>query len=178
MNCSLVKQNVNCLRSYFEYCSLKKYIRESLDLDYQVVKRQFALTYDNTSAIDQISVDSFKKYFLLRVKIENYNIEIDGINFYEQGTNDSIKQNDEVRKVSTRQGDDYTTGCLFDVSYFERKYRVIAADLSNLKKALDADSRAILRIIFSGKIKATVANSIIIIYYILKQSKETNSTVP
>ena len=54
------------------------------------------------------SADSHRRYFLPRVKIENYNIEIDGRNFYDQPINDSIKQYDEVRKVSTGQGDDYT----------------------------------------------------------------------
>ena len=44
---------------------------------------------------------------------------------------------------STGQGDDYTTGCLLDFAYFEKKnYRLIAVDLSK-QKALDADSRAI-----------------------------------
>ena len=59
------------------------------------------LAYDNTAGNDQVSDDSFKKYFLSRVKIENYNIQIDGRNFYDQPMNDSIKQYDEVRKIST-----------------------------------------------------------------------------
>ena len=41
------------------------------------------------------------------------------------------------------------------------------------KKALDVDSRAIQQIIFIGKTKSTVANTRVIIYYILQQSKET-----
>ena len=86
--------------------------------------------------------------------------------------NDLIKQYDQVRKVSTGQGDDYTTGCLLDFAYFEENHRLIAADLSK-QKALDADSRAIQQIIFTGKIKATVGNTRVIIYYILEQSKET-----
>ena len=61
-----------------------------------------------------------KKYFLSRVKIENYNIEIDGKKFYDQPINDSIKQYDEFKKISTGQGDDYTTGCLSDFAYFEK----------------------------------------------------------
>ena len=56
--------------------------------------------------------DSYDKYFLPRLKIDNYNIEIDGRNFYDQSTNDSIKQYDEIRKISTGQSDDYATGCL------------------------------------------------------------------
>ena len=47
------------------------YIRESLDSSYQVAKRLFVLPYDNTTGNNQVSVDSFKKYFLPRVKIEN-----------------------------------------------------------------------------------------------------------
>ena len=56
----------------------------------------FVLAYDNTAGNDQVSIDSFKKYFLPRVKIENCNIEIDGKNFYDQSINDSIKQYDEI----------------------------------------------------------------------------------
>ena len=37
-----------------------------------------------------------------------------------QETNDLIKQYDELRKVSTGQGDDYTTGCLLDFAYFKK----------------------------------------------------------
>ena len=52
------------------------------------------------------------------------------------------------------------------------KYQQDAVDLSK-QKALDADSRAIQQIIFTGKIKATEANTRIIIYYILEKSKKT-----
>ena len=121
---------------------------------------------------NRVTADSHRRYFLPRVKIVNYNIEIDGRNFYDQPINDSIKQYDEIRKISTGQGDDYTTGCLLDFAYFEKNYRLIAVDL-NKQKALDADSRAIQQIIFTGKIKATEANTRVIIYYIFEQSKET-----
>ena len=72
---------------------------------------------------------------------------IDGRNFYDQPINDLIKQYDEVRKVSTGKGDDYTTRCLLDYAYFRDHYRLIAVDLSN-QKALDADPRAIQQIVF------------------------------
>ena len=145
----------------------EKYIRELLESRYQGVKRLFALAYNNTEGDNKVSVNSFKKYFLPRVKIENYNIEIDGRNFYDQPINDSIKQYDEIRKISTGQGDDYTTGCLLDFAYFKEKCRLIAADLSK-QKALDADSRGIQQSIFTGKVSDNV-----IIYYILEKSKET-----
>ena len=109
----------------------------------------FVLAYNNKEGDNKVSVDSYKKYFLPRVKIENYNIEIDGRNFYDQLINDSIKQYDKFRKMSTGKGDDYTTGCLLDFAYFEENYRLIAAGLSK-QKALDSDSRAIQQIIFTG----------------------------
>ena len=150
----------------------KKYIRALLVLSCQGVNRLFVLAYDNTEGNNQVSVDSYKKYFFPRIKINNCNIEIDGRNFYDQPINDSIKQYDEIRKISTGKGDDYTTGCLLDFSYFEKNYRMIAADLSN-QKALDADSRAIQQIIFTSEIKVTVANTRVIIFYVLEKSKET-----
>ena len=137
-----------------------------LDASYQGVKRLFVLAYDNTGN-DPVTADSHRRYFLSRIKIKNYNIEIDGRNFYDQPINDSIKQYNEVRKVSTGQGDDYTTGCLLDFAYFEKNYRLIAADLSK-QKALDADPRVIQQIIFTGQASGNVA-----VYYILEQSKET-----
>ena len=50
-----------------------------------------------------------------------------------------------VRKVSTGQGDNYTTGYLLDVAYSKKNYRLIAADLS-MQKALNADSKVIQKI--------------------------------
>ena len=139
-----------------------------LDSSYEGVKRLFVLAYDNAVGNKQVFVDSFKDYFLPRVKIKICNIKIDGRNFYDQPINDSIKQYDEIRKISTGQGDDYTTGCLLDFAYFENNYRLLAADLSK-RKALDADSRAIQQIIFPGKIKSTIVNTRVIIYCILEQ---------
>ena len=103
---------------------------------------------------------------------QDLKLKIDGRNFYDQPINDSIKQYDEVRKISAGQGDDYTTGCLLDFAYFEKNYRLIAADLSK-QKVLDAESRTIQQIIFTGKIKATEQNARVIIYYILQKSKQT-----
>ena len=72
-----------------------------------------------------------------------------------------------MRKISTGQGDDYTTSCLLNFFYFKNNYRLIAADLRK-QKVLDPYSRAIQQIIFIGKTsQATV------IYYIYEKPKET-----
>ena len=98
----------------------EKQIRELLDSSYEGVKR-FVLAYDNAVGNKQDFVDSFKEYFLPRVKIKICNIKVDGRNFYDQPINDSIKQYNEVRKLSTGQGGYYTTLCLLDFAYFEKK---------------------------------------------------------
>ena len=113
------------------------------------------------------STNLHRKHFSPRVEIKNYNIETDEKGFYDQPVHDVIRQYDKVRKISTGQGDDYTTGCLLDFAYFKQNYRLIAADLSK-QKVLDADSRAILEIIFTG-----VAGEASIIYYVYEKSKET-----
>ena len=104
-------------------------------------------------------------------KIENYNVLIDRRNFYDQPINNLIKQYDEVRKVSTGHGNDYTTGCLLDYAYFKDNYRLIAIDLSK-QKALDADPRAVQQIVFQG-VAGGADNTKIRLYTILEKSKET-----
>ena len=122
-------------------------------------------------ADDTAGIKNNKKYFLSRGEINNYNILIDGRKFYDQPINDIIKQYNEVRKVSTRYGDDYATGCLLDYTYFKDNSRLIAVDLSK-QKALDADLRAIQQILFQAVVEGE-GNTKIRLYTILEKSKET-----
>ena len=98
--------------------------------------------------------DSYTKYFLTRVNIKNYNADL-------------TKQYDEVRKVSTGQGDDNSTECLLDYQYFKDNYRLIVVDLSK-QKELDSDSRAIQQIEFYGMLKNNSQ-----VDTVLAKSKET-----
>ena len=111
--------------------------------------------------------NSHTKYFLPRVNITNYNVLIDGRNFYDQPINDLVKQYDEIRKTATGQGDYYTTGRLLDYQYFKDHYNLIAVDLSK-QKELDADSRAVQQIEFYGMLKTNLQ-----VCTILEKSKET-----
>ena len=90
-----------------------KNIYELLNASFQGVKRLFVLAYfiaaDN-NADEEAGIKNNKKYFLPRGEINNYNVLIDGRNFYDQPINEIIKQYDEIRKVSTGYGDDYATG--------------------------------------------------------------------
>ena len=118
------------------------------------------LTYERGNNVT--NDNSYRKYFFPRLQIKNYNLR----NFYDQSINDLTKQSDEVTKISARQRDDYTTGCLLDFAYFRKNYEIIAADL-NKQVALDRDPKAIQQIIFTGKTDNTIR-----VYYVLEQSKE------
>ena len=67
---------------------------------------------------------------------------IDGKNFFDQPINNMIKTYGNIKKITIGQGDDYTTGCLLDYTYFKKYYKMIAIDLSK-QQALDADPKAI-----------------------------------
>ena len=128
----------------------------------------YVLVFDNTeNGTKKVERNSHTKYFLPRVNITNYNVLIDGRNFYDPPINDIIKQYDEIRKIATGQGYDYTTGCLLDYQYFKDRYNLIAIDLSK-QKELDADSRAIQQIEFYGMLKTNSR-----VCTVLEKSKET-----
>ena len=148
-------------------------IYELLSASFQGIRRLLLLAcvVAACSANDEADIKGNSKYFLPRGEIKNYNVMIDGRNVYDQPTNDLIKQCDEVRKVSTVHGDDYSTRSLLDYAYFKDNYRLIAVDLSK-QKSLDADPRAIQQIVFQGVVGGA-DNPKIILYAILEQSKET-----
>ena len=109
---------------------------------FQGVNRLFVLCYNDTNNdADKVKRDSHRKYFLTRVNITNYNVLIDGRNFYHQPISDQIKKYDEIRKIATRKGDDYTTGCLLDYQYLKDHYQLICYNLSQ-QKELDVDPRS------------------------------------
>ena len=127
----------------------RKNIYELLNASFKGVKRSFVLAYFIAEGgNDEVGIKDNKNYFLPRGEIKNYNVLIDGINFYDQPINGLIKQYVEIRKVPAGYGDDYTTGWLLHYTYFKDNYRVLAVDLSK-QKALEADSKAIQQITIS-----------------------------
>ena len=60
---------------------------------------------------------------------------IDGRNFFDQPVKNDLKTNDNIRKIGTGQGDDYTNRCLLDYHYLEKYYKLTAIDLSKPKKS-------------------------------------------
>ena len=76
---------------------------------------------------------------------------------------------ENIRKIATGQGGDYTTSCLLDYSYFMDTYKMIAVDLSK-QQVLDADPRAIQQINFTANLDRDGDTRI---YFPLEDAKET-----
>ena len=74
---------------------------------------------------------------------------INGRDFFDQPIKNDLKAYDNIRKIATGQGDDYTTGCLLDYPYFKRYYKLIAIDLSRQQKT-DDDPKARRKFNFTG----------------------------
>ena len=78
---------------------------------------------------------------------------IDGKSFFDRPVKNGIRTYNNIRKISTGQGDYYTTGCLLHYNYFKEHYKMIAIDLSK-QQELDYENQSI-------------------IFFIIEEAKET-----
>ena len=113
---------------------------------FQEINRLFVLSFENDA-----QRTSNKIYYLPNVEIKDYNVIIDGKNFFHQPVKNGKITYDNIRKIATGQGDDYTTGRLLDYSYFRDNYKMISIDLSK-QEALDNDPRANQQIGFTANL--------------------------
>ena len=90
--------------------------------------------------------------YLPNAEIKDYIVIIDGRNLFDQPIQNNLKTYDNISKIATGQGDDYTTGCLRDFNYFKEHYKLIAIDLSKEQK-LDTDPQSMQQINFTGNIE-------------------------
>ena len=61
-----------------------------------------------------------KQYYIPTVEIKDYNIMVNGRNFFDKPIKNDLKTYDNIRKIAAGQGDDYTTGCLLDYACFKK----------------------------------------------------------
>ena len=118
--CKTKEINENADANVFKYINL--------DPSFQGVNRLFVMTYN--SANDQPNRNGRQKYYLPRIDLEKYNVIIDGRNFYDNPIESDIEKYRELKKVMIGKGEDYTTGFLLDYNYFDKYYKLVAADLS------------------------------------------------
>ena len=153
-----------------KYSSKPQLLRRNPNLNhlvepsFQGVNRFFVLAFENNT-----QRTSHSGYYLPDVGIKYYNIMINGNNFFDQPIKNNNITYENIRKIATGQGDDYTTGCLLDYSYFLHNYKMIAVDLSK-QQVLNADPRAIQQINFIGNLDRGGSTRV---YFILEEAKET-----
>ena len=102
-----------------------QYLDSVINPSFQGVNRLFVLSFQNNG-----SRTSYTIYNLPLVEVNCYNVVIDGRNFFEQPVKNNFITYDNIWKIATGQGDDYTTGCLLDYNYFNSYYKMTATDLS------------------------------------------------
>ena len=88
---------------------------------FQGVNRLFVLAFENDT-----QRTSHSGYYLPNVEIKKYNVMINGENVFDQLIRNDKVTYENIRKICSGSGDDYTTGCLLDYSYFKDSYKMIA----------------------------------------------------
>ena len=83
--------------------------------------------------------------------MKDSNVMIDGKNLFDQPFKNYMRTYDNIQKIATGQGDDYSFGCLLGYNYFNNYYKITVTDLSK-QQALDADPKAIQQISFTGNL--------------------------
>ena len=115
------------------------------------------------------------KYYLPTVEIKDYNVMIDGQNFFDKSVKGNLRTYDNIQKITTGRGDDYTTNCLLDNNYFNKLYKRIAIDLSK-QLALDTNPRAIEQINFTGNLnRGQIVNDNTTMYFIIEETQKAIS---
>ena len=156
--------NWNNYLSKTELLAQNSNLNHLVEPSFQGVNRLFLLAIENDD--HRTSND---RYYLPTVEIKDYNIMINGENFFDQPIKNNKVTYENIRKITTGQGDDYTTGCSLDYSYFADTYKMIAVDLSK-QQALDADPRAIQQINFNANLDRAGNTRV---YFIIEEAKET-----
>ena len=142
----------------------KRYLNYLINPSFQGVNRIFVLSFENEN-----DRTSHSTYYLPKVEVKDYNVMIDGRNFFDQPINSMSKTYENIRKIATGKGDDYTTGCLLDYPYLKENYKMIAVDLSR-QNELDADPGAIQQINFTANLNRARNTTI---FFIIEEAKET-----
>ena len=105
---------------------------------------------------------------MLSVETKDYDIMINGRNFFGQPVQENIRTNNNILNVATGQGDDYRTSCLLFYPYFDKYYKIIAIHLSK-QQALDADPKVIQQINFTANL-GRAGNTTI--FFIIVEARE------
>ena len=156
--------NWNKYESSIKTFAQNRYLNYLINPSFQGVNRIFVLPFENEN-----DRTSHSTYYLPKVEIKDYNVMRDGRNIFDQPINSINKTYENIGKIATGKGDNYTTGCLLDYPYFKENYKMIAVDLSR-QNELDAHPRAIQQINFTANLERAGNTTIL---FIIEEAKET-----
>ena len=98
--------NWNKYLSKPELLAQNQNLNHLVEPSFQGVNRLFVLEFENDN-----HRTIHDRYYLPIVEIKDYNIVINGENFFDQPIKNNKVTYDNIRKIPTGQGDNYTTGC-------------------------------------------------------------------
>ena len=78
---------------------------------------------------------SYSNYCVTKVEINDFNVLIDGKNFFNLPVKNAKEAYENIIEISNNN--DYTTGNLLDFAYFKKNYKLIAIDFSKQTKLKD-----------------------------------------
>ena len=159
------KKTISCNKyeSSIKTFAQNRYLYYLSNPSFQGANRLFVLPFKNENG-----KASHSTYYLSKIEIKDYNNMIDGRNLFDQPINSMNKTYENIRKIATGKGDDYTTGCLLDYLYFKENYKMTETDLSR-QNELDGDPRAIQQINFTANLDRAGNTTI---FFIIEEAKE------
>ena len=111
----LLKLDFKRVINWNKHSSKPELLRQDTNLNhvvepnFQGVNRFFV-----SASEDDTQRTSHSGYYLPNVEIKDYNIMINGENVFDQPIKNNKVTYENIRKIATGQGDNYTTGCLLD----------------------------------------------------------------
>ena len=148
--------------------------RTTLDVSFQGMSKLFAAAYETDDIQRNASIEeSRRRYYLTRAETKDYNVLIDGRNFYDQNVNSSIVRYNELLKMTTGRSEDYSTGCLLDYDYYIKNFNIVGRDLSH-QAFLDSDPKINQQIEFVYKLPSGNAAINYDLLTVLEMEKQTD----
>ena len=132
-----------------------------IDPTFMSVNRLFVLSFPRNNNTD--SRYSFSNYYVPKVKVNGFNVLIDGKSFFDLSVKNDQEAYEKIIHMSNNS--DYTTGNLLDYAYCKKHYRLIAIDLSKRTKLKDPQQ--------TNFIDKLLRNTGAIMFFIIEKSKQT-----
>ena len=132
-----------------------------IDPTFTSVNRLFVLSFPRNNNTD--SRYSFSNYSVPNVKVNDFNVLIDGKSFFDLSVKNDEEAYEKITDMSNNS--DYSTGNLLDYAHYRKHYRLIAIDLRKQTKLKDPQ-----QINFIGKLLRNTGATML---FIIEKSEET-----